>query len=78
MTTMKVAKMIMRMIKAMRETRVNIMITMKLRIIRIARVITIIKKIRISAITIEKNDNDDDNDDDDIMIVIKKRISMGI
>ena len=42
MKIMRLAKMIMRMIKAMRVTGVNIIITIKLRIIRIARVITII------------------------------------
>ena len=52
MKTLRVAKMIMRMIKAMRVTGVNIIITIKLRIIRIARVITIIMRIRISAMTI--------------------------
>ena len=46
--------MIIRMIKAMRVTGVNIMITIKLRIIRIARVITIIIRMRISAMTIGK------------------------
>ena len=54
MKTLRVAKMIMRMIKAMRVTGVNIIITIKLRIIRIARVITIIIRIRISAMMIEK------------------------
>ena len=52
--TMRVARMIMRMIKAMRVTGVNIMITIKLKIIRIARVITIIIRMRISAMTIGK------------------------
>ena len=52
--TMRVARMIMRMIKAMRVTGVNIIITIKLRIIRIARVIIIIMRMRISAMTIEK------------------------
>ena len=46
--------MIMRMIKAMTVTGVNIIITVKLRIIRIARVITIIIRMRISAMTIGK------------------------
>ena len=54
MKTMRVARMIMRMIKAMRETRVNIIITIKLKIIRRARVITIVIRMRISAMTIEK------------------------
>ena len=54
MKTMRVARMIMRMIKAMRVTGVNIIITIKLRIIRIARVITIIIRMRISAMTIGK------------------------
>ena len=54
MKTIRVARMIMRMIKAMRVTGVNIIITIKLRIIRIARVITIIIRMRISAMTIEK------------------------
>ena len=54
MKTMRVARMIMRMIKAMRVTGVNIIITIKLRIIRIARVIIIIIRMRISAMTIEK------------------------
>ena len=66
----------MRMIKALRVTGVNIIMTIKLRIIRIARVITIIIRMRISAMT--TNDNDNDNDDDDITIVIKKKISMVI
>ena len=52
--TMRMARMIMRMIKAMRVTAANIMITIKLRIIRIARVTTIIIRMRISAMTIEK------------------------
>ena len=51
---MRVARMIMRMIKAMRGTGVNIIITIKLRIIRIARAITIIIRKRISAMTIGK------------------------
>ena len=51
---MRMARMIMRMIKATRVTGVNIMITIKLRIIRIARVTTIIMRMRISAMTIEK------------------------
>ena len=42
------------MIKAMRVTGVNIIITIKLRIIGIARVITIIIRMRISAMTIGK------------------------
>ena len=50
---MRMARMIMRMIKAMKVTGVNIIITIKLRIIRIARVITIIIRMRISAMTIE-------------------------
>ena len=54
MKTMRVARMIMRMIKAMRVTGVNIIITIKLRVIRIARVITIIIRMRISAMTIGK------------------------
>ena len=54
MKTMRVAKMIMRMIKAMRVKGVNIIITIKLKIIRIARVITIIIRMRISAMMIEK------------------------
>ena len=56
MKTIRVARMIMRMIKAMRVTGVNIIITItiKLRIIRIARVITIIIRMRISAMTIGK------------------------
>ena len=44
----------MRMIKALRVTGVNIIITIKLRIIRVARVITIIMRMRISAMMIEK------------------------
>ena len=52
--TIRLARMIMRMIKALRVTGVNIIITIKLRIIRIARVITIIIRMRISAMTIEK------------------------
>ena len=52
--TIRLARMIMRMIKALRVTRVNIIITIKLRIIRIARVITIIIRMRISAMTTEK------------------------
>ena len=51
---MRISKMIMRMIKAMTVTGVNIIIRIKLRIIRIARVITIIIRIRISATTIGK------------------------
>ena len=54
MKTMRVARLIMRMIKAMRVKGVNIIITIKLRIIRIARVIIIIIRMRISAMTIEK------------------------
>ena len=46
--------MIMRMIKAMRVTGVNMMITIKLRIIRVARVTTIIIRIRISAMMINR------------------------
>ena len=46
--------MIIRMIKAMRVTGVNMIITIKLRIIRIARVIIIIIRMRISAMTIGK------------------------
>ena len=48
MKTMRMARMIMRV------TGVNMIITIKLRIIRIARVITIIIRMRISAMTIEK------------------------
>ena len=51
---MRVAKMTMRMIKAMKLTGVDIIITIKLRIIRIARMITIIIRMRISAMTIGK------------------------
>ena len=54
MQTMRVAKMTMRMIKAMKLTGVDIIITIKLRIIRIARMITIIIRMRISAMTIGK------------------------
>ena len=55
MKTIRVARMIMRMIKAMRVTGVNIIITtIKLKIIRIARVITIIIRMSISAMTIGK------------------------
>ena len=54
MKTMRVARMIMRIIKAMRVTGVNIIMKLKLRIIRIARVITIIIRTRISAMTIGK------------------------
>ena len=50
MKTIRVA----RTIKAMRVTGVNIIITIKLRIIGIARVITIIIRMRISAMMIEK------------------------
>ena len=52
--TMRMARMIMRMIKAVRVTAANIIITIKLRIIRIARVTTIIIRMRISAMTIQK------------------------
>ena len=53
---MSMARMITRMIKAMRVTGGNIIITItiKLRIIRIARVIIIIIRMRISAMTIGK------------------------
>ena len=51
---MMTVPMIMRMIKAMKVTGVNIIITIKLRIIRIARVMIIIIRMRISAMTIEK------------------------
>ena len=55
MKTIRVARMIMRMIKAMGVTGGNIIITtMKLKIIRIARVIIIIIRMRISAMTIGK------------------------
>ena len=54
MKTMRVARLIMRMIKAMRVKGVNIIITIKIRRIRIARVIIIIIRMRISAMTIEK------------------------
>ena len=54
MKTMRISKMIMRMIKAMTVTGVNIIITIELRIIRIARVITIIIRMIISAMMIEK------------------------
>ena len=55
MKTMRMARMIMRMIKAMRVTGVNIVITtIKLKIIRIARVMIIIIRMRISAMTIGK------------------------
>ena len=54
MKTMRVARMIMRMIKAMRVTGVNIIITIKLRIIRIARVITIMIRMSINAMMIGK------------------------
>ena len=54
MKTMRMARMIMRMIKAMRVTGVNIIITIKLRIIRIARVIIIIIRMRISIMMIGK------------------------
>ena len=46
--------MIMRMMKALRVTGVNIIITTKLRIIIIARMITIVIRIRISAMMIGK------------------------
>ena len=46
--------MIMRMIKAMKVTGVNIIITIKLRIIRIARVITIMIRMSINAMMIGK------------------------
>ena len=51
---MRMARMIMRMIKAMKVTGVNIIITIKLRIIRIARVITIIIRMSINAMMIGK------------------------
>ena len=51
---MRVARMIMRMIKATRVTGVSMIITIKLRIIRTARVITIIIRMSINAMTIEK------------------------
>ena len=51
---MRMARMITRMIKAMRVIRVNIITTIKLRIIKIARVITIMIRMRISAMTIGK------------------------
>ena len=54
MKTMRVARIIMRMIKAIRVTGVNIIITIKLKIIRIARMIIIIIRMRISAMTIGK------------------------
>ena len=55
MKTMRMARMIMRMIKAMRVTGVNIVITtIKLKRIRIARVIIIIIRMRISIMTIGK------------------------
>ena len=69
---MSSSKLIMRMIKAMTVTGVDIIITIKLRIIRIARVTSIIITIRFSAMTIEKNDYDN-NDDDYITIVIEMR-----
>ena len=50
MKKMRLARMIMRMIKAMRVTGVKIIITIKLRIIRIARVITIIIRMRIGTV----------------------------
>ena len=50
MKKMRLARMIMRMIKAMRVTGVKKMITIKLRIIRIARVITIIIRMRIGTV----------------------------
>ena len=52
--TIRLARMIRRMIKALRVKGANIIITIKLRIIGIARVITIIIRMRISAMTIEK------------------------
>ena len=52
--TMRMARMIMRMIKAMKVTGVNIIITIKLKIIRIARVITIIIRMRINVMMIGK------------------------
>ena len=48
------ARMIMRMIKAMRVTGVNIIMTIKLRIIRIARVMVIIIRMRIRIMMIGK------------------------
>ena len=55
MKTIRVARMRMRMIKAMGVTGGNIIITtIKSRIIRIARVIKIIIRMRISAMTIGK------------------------
>ena len=54
MKTMRVARIIMRMINAIRVTGVNKIITIKLRIIRIARMIIIIIRMRISAIAIGK------------------------
>ena len=44
----------MRMIKALRVTGVNIIITVTLKTIRVARVITIIIRMRIGAMMIEK------------------------
>ena len=52
--TMRMARMIMRMIKAMKVTGVNMIITIKLKIIRIARVITIIIRMRINVMMIGK------------------------
>ena len=55
MKTIRVARMITRMIKAMGVTGGNIIITtIKSRIIRVARVIIIIIRMRISAMTIGK------------------------
>ena len=54
MKTIRVARMIMRIIKAMKVTGGNIIITIKLKIIRIARVIKIIIRMRISVMTIGK------------------------
>ena len=51
---MRISKMIMRMIKAMRLTGVDIIITIKLRIMRIARMIIINIRTRVSAMTIGK------------------------
>ena len=55
MKTMRMARTIMRMIKAMRVIGVNIIITIKLRIIRIARVMVINIRMRISIMMIEKS-----------------------
>ena len=54
MKTMRMARMIMIMIEAMRVIGANIIITIKLRIIRIARVIIIIIRMRNSIMMIEK------------------------